>query len=285
MSRSSRLLSPLVLALSIATLVGCGTHRPDNSRPLSTKADAGEALHLARLLRDNGRMAAAYGVYARADQRGQLDPGESLEYAQVSAAVLPAQDALPLFVSARQRLAGERLNDQQRFNLCMGIGRGQLATSQFVRAKESFECALQARQDSTEALNGLAIVSSAEGHDQQAEELLHKVLQLDPGNAPALNNLALGKIDQGQPQAAIDLLDGADLRGRPTLVLNLALAHLLLRDEDKAREALQRYMPRVRSEPLLAELTRNAQRILDGQPVPHELLAASRQALALDTLQ
>lgn len=285
MNRSLRLMTPLLLVTSIALTAGCTTQRVDKSTPLASKSGARDAMNLAHLLRDNGRMAAAYGVYAKADQHGQLNADQTLEYAEVGAAILPAQDALPLFVLARQRLSGDRLSAEQQFSLCQGIGRGQLASSQWAGAMESFECALKAKADSTEAINGMAIVKSAQGQDSEAEALFNKALQLDPGNVAALNNLALNKIGQGQPKAAVDLLEGANLKGRPTLVLNLALSYLLLRDDDHAQQTLQRYMPGVRSEPLLADLKQNAQRILGGQSSARELLAASRQPLTLEAVQ
>lgn len=285
MSAPLRLLAPLLLAATLTTLTGCAGLQGGKSTPVASGGDARQALKLARLLRDNGRMAAAYGVYAKADQNGQLDADQSLEYAQVAAAVLSPQDALPLYVNARQRLDGERLDADQRFNLCLGIGRGQLASSQWSGATESFECALKAKPDNAEALNGLAVISSAKGDQPQAERLLNQALQSDPSNGAVLNNLALSKLTQSQPQAAIELLEGADLRAQPTLVLNLALAHLLQRDDARAKQVLQEYMPRVRHEPLLASLRQSAQRILDGQPSARELLAASRKAMALETLQ
>ncbi|MCQ9427202.1 tetratricopeptide repeat protein [Pseudomonas sp. LJDD11] len=282
MSGTLRLLAPLLLAV---TLTGCAGLPTAKSEAGASSADPEQALRLARLLRDNGRMAAAYGVYARADQRGQLSPEQSLEYAQVSSAILTPLDALPLYVRARQRLADDKLSAEQRFNLCLGIGRGQLASSQWSGATDSFNCALQAKPANAEALNGLAVTHSAQGNQQEAERLLNQALQSDPSNKAALNNLALGKLAQNQPQAAIDLLEGADLKNQPTLVLNLALAHLLQQDEPGARQALQQHLPRVHIEPLLAGLKGSAQRIRDGQPPARELLAASRHALTLDALQ
>ncbi|RMV72781.1 hypothetical protein ALP05_03218 [Pseudomonas caricapapayae] len=282
----------LLLALASTAVAGCGSVSHPRQHfdkpapaPLAANTDAATALKLARLLRDNGRMAAAYGVYARADERGQLQGAQSLEYAQVAAAVLNAHDALPLYVQARQRLGNSTLSAEQHYQLCLGIGRGQLAQSLWGDAERSLQCALQARPDDAEALNALAVVQSAQGHTDNAQALLQRALQADPGNVAALNNLALAKLAAGQPTAAIELLEGARLSGQPTLVLNLALAQLLQGDESAARQALQRYLPQVRSEPLMASLKASAGRIRSGQNTARELLAASRQALPLDTVQ
>ncbi|WP_455923430.1 tetratricopeptide repeat protein [Pseudomonas putida] len=281
---------PLLLTLAMTTLCGCaGGPRQHFDKPapapLAVRTDAEGALKLARLLRDNGRMAAAYGVYARAEERGQLSPAQSLEYAQVASNVLSAQDALPLYVRARQRLGDSHLDADQRYNLCLGIGRGQLAQSLWDDARQSLDCALQARPNDSEALNGLAVSESAQGHADKAEALLQQALKADPGSVAALNNLALARLANGQVAAAISLLEGANLNGQPTLVLNLALAYLLRNDEAAARQALQQHLPQVRNEPLLASLKASAARIQGGQPAARELLAASRQALPLDTLQ
>lgn len=282
----------MMLTLAVTTLSGCSTPGAERQQfdkpkeaPLTVRTDAEGALKLARLLRDNGRMAAAYGVYARADERGQLDAAQSLEYAQVASAVLAPQEALPLYVQARQRLGDSRLSSDQHYNLCLGIGRGQIAQSLWSGAQQSLQCALDARPNDAEALNSLAVVQSAQGHTPEAEALLERALQSDPGNVAALNNLALAKLVAGHAEAAINLLEGADLNGQPTLILNLTLAYLLQNDEASARQVLQRHLPQVRPDALLASLKSSAMRIHDGQPAARELLAASRQALPLDTVQ
>ncbi|KAF1070382.1 MAG: Beta-barrel assembly-enhancing protease [Pseudomonas citronellolis] len=267
----------LVSALALALLGGCASHAGKN--PAAPK----DPMQLAQLLRDNGRMAAAYEIYARAERRNLLSPAQRLDYAEVGAQLLPPQQALPLYVKARQQM-GDSGSAEQRFALCLGIGRGQLALGQLPAARESFDCALKARPDSTEALNALAITDSAEGNSSGAEARLRHVLELDPANSAALNNLAMNLLSNGRPADAIDLLKGTELRGRPTLVLNLALAHLRQGDIASARSTLQQYLPQISAEPLLNSLRQSAARMDNPTDSARELLAASRQPLPLDPL-
>ncbi len=277
-----RPLRALVLILGLFALAGCATL---SSTPAASDSSR-EPLRLARLLRDNGRLMAAYEIYARIDRKGELSPRELLEYASVAATVLPPQDALPLFVRARQQLAhGRNPTEDERLAICLGIGRGRLALGQLEGAAASFRCALEIDGGNVPAFNGLGVTLSALGRPAEANEMFGHALELDPANPAVRNNLALGKLGTGEPQAAIALLDSGNVAETPTLALNLALAYLLQGDEAQAQRVLDGEFPGIRTAGLLESLTQSASRIHDGQSPAAELLAASRRPLALESRQ
>lgn len=260
---------------------------PATSPP--TAASSGktaESLRLARIMRDNGRLTAAVEIYGRIDEKGGLSPRELLEYASVAAQVLPPQDALSLFVRARQQLTARgKMKPDERLAVCLGIGRGRLALGQLDGAAESFRCALEEDGENVAALNGLGVVLAAQGQNDEAHRLLSRALDLDPANAAVRNNLALGQIGTGNTKAAIALLDTGGQGGSPTLALNLALAHLLEDDEAAAQRVLAENLPRIRWAAVLESLKQSAARIRAGQPPAREMLAASRRLLPLEAVQ
>ncbi len=282
-----------LLSLLIVGLNGCSSlpgldhanAQPQTNAPLSKKESA-EALRLARVLRDNGRIEAATEVYARMDQRQQLNPRELLEYASVAALVRKPQQSLELYGRARHALGGaDNLSSPESLITCLGMGRARLALNQLQAAAKDFNCALKAQPDSTEGLNGLGVVNNSLGQTEQAQKLFQQVLEIDPSNQPALNNLAMTYLSTQQPQQAITLLQGASLNATPSLVLNLALAHLLKGDSDQARQTLGRNLPDANTEDLLQALQTSVARIHAGSPAATELLAASQRPLALGTPQ
>ena len=109
---SFRSLHVIGLAVCLFALTGCvdlqssaaGLSLGDRS----ASGTAAEPLRLARLLRDNERLAAALDIYATMDKKGELGPRELLEYASVSGAIHPPQDALPLYVRARTAIIVRR---------------------------------------------------------------------------------------------------------------------------------------------------------------------------------
>ncbi|SIT20600.1 tetratricopeptide repeat protein [Insolitispirillum peregrinum] len=280
-------LRAVALVVCLFTVSGCETMQsltPTPKAVTSTSKAPEETMRLAHILRDDGRLAAAYEIYAGMDKKGQLSPRELLEYASVAAYVLPPQDALPLFVRARQQLAkGGQLAADERLAVCLGIGRGRLALGQLEGAEESFRCVLEVDGNNVAALNGLGVTLSALGRATEANTLLSHALEQDPSNSAVLNNLALGKLGAGDPQAAIALLDTGNALRSPTLALNLALAYLLQDNEGQAQRVLAQNFPGIRTDPLLDTLKESATRIRGGQSPASELLAASRRSLPLET--
>lgn len=268
--------------LSALSIAGPSTPAPAAANNTKTA----ESLRLARIMRDNGRLAAAVDIYGRIDEKGGLSPRELLEYASVAAQVLPPQESLPLFVRARQRLSMQgKMKADERLAVCLGIGRGRLALAQLDGAAESFRCALEEDGENVSALNGLGVVLAAQGQNDEAHRLLSRALDLDPANTAVRNNLALGQIGNGDTKAAIALLDTGGQPASPTLVLNLALAHLLEDDEAAAQRVLIENMPRIRWTVVMESLKQSAARIRAGQPPAREMLAASRRLLPLESIQ
>lgn len=259
--------------------------RAPSSAPMPEDT-ADKALHLARLLRDNGRMTAAYEIYERLDRRGALGPQQSLEYATIAGVVLAPQAAQSLFVQARERLGGEAaLTPAEHLVISLGLGRGRLSMGLLDDAARDFSSALEIDADNLDALNGLGVTRGAQGDTQAAEALFRQALDRDPSNAAALNNLALTRIQAGDIGGAVALLGNDNARRTPTIALNLALAHLLRNDEAAARRTLTRHLPDVDVDHLLRPLRQSARRITDGHAPEGEFLAASRTALALDVRQ
>ena len=246
---------------------------------------AAESLRLARLLRDNDRLAAAADIYATMDKKGELGPREVLEYASVSGAIHPPQDALPLYVRAEQQLSsdGRTLGADERLAVCLGIGRGRLALNQLDDAVASFNCALAVDEANIAALNGLGVALTAQGHLADGNQTLTRALDLDPSNVAVQNNLALGKLAAGDSKGAIALLNTEEARANPTLVLNLALAYLLQGNEVQARRALEANFSNIKTAGLVKSLQQLAGRLRAGQRNPAVFLAASLRPLSLET--
>jgi len=243
-----------------------------------------EGLRLARMLRDNGRMEGAAGIYARLDQRGELKGALLLEYATVAATVSSPRQALALFGRARQEMGGDPmvLPPATGVALCNGLGRARLALGQTDAALGDFDCALTLDAVNTVALNGKAVILDAQGEHEQAQALWRQAQEIDPADFTLLNNLALSYLSQGKTDETIRLLRQLDMpRNMPTLTLNLALAYLLENQPEQADQALRQLVSERQAEQLQAQLMRYSTRIREGEPVAAELLVASRQMLAL----
>lgn len=243
-----------------------------------------EGLRLARMLRDNGRMEGAAGIYARLDQRGELKGALLLEYATVAATVSSPRQALALFGRARQEMGGDPmvLPPATGVALCNGLGRARLALGQTDAALGDFDCALTLDAVNTVALNGKAVILDARGEHEQAQALWRQAQEIDPADFTLLNNLALSYLSQGKTDETIRLLRQLDMpRNMPTLTLNLALAYLLENQPEQADQALRQLVSARQAEQLQAQLMRYSTRIREGEPVAAELLVASRQMLAL----
>ncbi|SDI85352.1 Flp pilus assembly protein TadD, contains TPR repeats [Pseudomonas flavescens] len=271
-------LLPVLLALA---LNGCANLVPSPSAPPQGK-EAREALALAHTLRDNGRLQAAYEVYARMAERGQLGGSYLLEYASVAAAVRPPQEALALYQQARQAL-GETLSKlpaAQRLALCNGNGRARLALGQATLAEKDFRCALQAAPGDAQAHNGLGVALNLQGRDAEARLQFEQALASDAAYSPAVNNLALSWLASGDSAKAIGLLNGA--RGQDiSLQLNLALAYVMADQDDTAGRILQDNLEASYAGSILDGFRAARQRVRAGAPLASELLAASQQPLAL----
>ncbi len=277
------LIRPLLLpALLVLALSGCASIGLPNANPALGK-EAREALHLAHTLRDNGRLQAAHAVYARMDERGQLDGSYLLEYASVASAVRPAQEALALYLRAQLALASDssRLPNEQRLALCNGTGRARLALGQATQAERDFRCALEASPNDATALNGLGVAMNLQGQNDQARQQFELALQNAPGYSPALNNLALSWLANGDSSRAIGLLNGARGQGDISLQLNLALAYVISGHDDTAKRVLLDNLEEEYATRILDGFRAARERIQGGAPLASELLAASQQPLSL----
>lgn len=246
-----------------------------------TPASSADGLRLARLLRDQQRMEAATEVYAQLEQRNALAPLELLEYASVAASVQAPADSLALFGRARRALAHTTLAPAAAATVCNGLGRARMALGQTDAALRDFECALRADADNVVALNASGVLQDAAGRHAEARVLLERANQLAPADSRILNNLALSHLASRDNAQAVRLLRQAQAPDQPALALNLALAYTLQGDERAARSTLQALMPEALAARALADFTLRRDRIAAGAPVGDELLAASRQQLAL----
>lgn len=270
-------LLPLLFSL---TLSGCAS-LSSVSQP-SLDKEAGEALRLAHTLRDNQRLQAAYEVYARMDERGQLQSSYLLEYASVAATVRPPREALALYQRTRATL-GEPgdLPAAQSLALCTGLGRARLALGQAALAERDFQCAIKAAPDDLQALNGLGVAYNLQKRDDDARQQFEKALEIDPGYSPALNNLALSWLSSGDNSQAIGLLNQARGQGDIALQLNLALAYVFAGHDDTAQAVLLESLEPEYAGKILDQFRSARARVKAGAPLASELLAASQQPLAL----
>lgn len=271
----------LLLLLLTLTLSGCAS-LSSPSQPALDK-EAGEALRLAHTLRDNQRYQAAYEVYARMDERGQLKGSYLLEYASVAATVRPAGEALALYQRTRAELIDEpsALPAEQSLALCSGLGRTRLALGQAALAERDFRCALQAAPNDLQALNGLGVAYNLQKRDGDAREQFEKALEIDPSYAPALNNLALSWLASGDSSKAIGLLNQARGQRDISLQLNLALAYVFSGHDDTAQAVLLENMEAQYAGQILQQFRTARARVEAGAPLASELLAASQQPMAL----
>ena len=274
---TARALLPVLFTLLLS---GCASLAPTAS---SLDGEAGEALRLAHTLRDNQRLRAAYEVYARMDERGQLQGSYLLDYASVAGSVLPARDALPLYQRARQALGGDlsALPEAQRHALCIGLGRAYLALGQATQAEREFRCATQAAPQDPQALNGLGVAFNLQKRDDEARQQFEQALRIDPAYVPALNNLALSWLASGDSAKAIGLLNQARGQGDISLQLNLALAYVFAGHEDTAQGVLSDNLDAQHAARILDQFRSARARVEAGAPMSSELLAASLQPLAL----
>lgn len=254
--------------------------RSGNDTAAAQAANA-DGLRLARLLRDQQRLQAASEVYAQLEQRQALAPLELLEYASVAAAVLPAADSLALYGRARQALRQSTLSAAASATLCNGLGRARMALGQTDAALADFDCTLQAEPDNVAALNAKGVLLDAAARHAEARALFARANQLAPADLRILNNLALSHLASQDNAEAIRLLRQAQAPDQPALALNLALAYSLQGDQNAASATLRPIMSEALATLALADFSARRARIAAGAPVAGELLAASRQQLAL----
>ncbi|MDQ7988655.1 MAG: tetratricopeptide repeat protein [Candidatus Dactylopiibacterium sp.] len=256
---------------------------PAAALPAARETRHQEGLRLARLLREQARFQAAVEVYSQLERDALLSPLERLEYASTAAAVLPAQDALALFGRARRELqrSGEALSAAASISLCGGLGRARLGLDQADAALEDFDCVLRLAPDDVAALNGRGVALDALDRHEEARAAFARALALDPADLRVLNNLALSWLASGNGAEAIRLLKQAGVAGLPTARLNLALAYLLEGDAAQGRRTLDALLPpRVAAQAWQA-LEAHGARIRAGASVNAELMAASREIVAL----
>jgi|GEM_PF-6374631 len=270
-----------LLALSGCSSLGSASH---SSTAAPSGKEAAEALKLARVLRDNGRLQGAFEVYQRLDQRSPLKGAYLLEYASVAAAVRPPRDTWALYDRARQDNAPDSLDPAERQALCGGLGRAALALGNASSAAQSFSCALKVDGDRSQRaplLNGLGVAQTLLGQRLAARESFQQALALEPGYSAATNNLALSWLADGERSKAIGLLNAARQNGEVALQLNLALAWVLDGHDDTALRILEENLEAPYAEDILQRFQATRERIVNGAPVDSELLAASQQPLQL----
>lgn len=269
--------------IALLTLSGCSSLSLPQSADAPAGKEAQEALKLARVLRDNGRLPGAYEVYQRMDQRKQLNGAYLLEYASVAAAVRPAGEAYALFDRARRELGPElsSIDGTQRQAVCTGLARAALALGNAENAERHFRCALATAPESTQALNGLGVAQTLLGQPEAARTSFTQALSLDPGYTAATNNLALSWLAAGDNGKAIGLLNSARQQGDISLHLNLALAYVLDGHDDTARRVLEESVEAEYATRILERFSATRQRIASGAPMASELLAASQHPLKL----
>lgn len=278
---------PAALLLSLLTLSGCSSlpslHRDTGAVASLDSKEAKEALRLARVLRDNGRLPGAYEIYERMDQRQQLKGVYLIEYASVAAQVRSPRETFALYDRARQELGGnmQAMPGDQRVALCSGLARARLAMGGAALAAKDFQCALDVEPDNPQNLNGLGVALNIQGQNQAARDAFEKALAIDPSNVAATNNLALNWLASGDSAKAIGLLNQPRESREASLKLNLALAYVLEGHDDTARRVLLESLDPSYAEPILRDFQATRERITHGAPLASELLAASQRPLVL----
>lgn len=275
----------LLIVAGALMLGGCAsleqtTSSMTQTAPKHTSAEQEKALKLAHLLRNNGRMQAAFVVYQRMDKKGELSGAYLLEYASVAALVQPPQQALALYDRARKSM-GSTITPKEQLALELGIGRARLSLGLTDLAAADFNKALKLEPSNAQALNGLGILASLAGEADTAQHYFQQVLSADPGFTPALNNLALAYLADGHTDKAIRLLKPSAANGDIALQLNLALAYVMDAKPAEARALLSTRLSADYVHAVLANFDAVRQRIDQGEPAAQELLAASQQPLSL----
>jgi Tfp pilus assembly protein PilF len=276
----------LLLLSLVFVLVGCAGKNVYQAGNASFDAaslegkDANEALKLAHLLRDNGRLKAAYEVYATMDGKGQLEGPFLLEYASIAAYAIPGSDVIGLYQRAKEEL-GEKVTKSQQQAICSGLGRAYLGTVQLTKATEQFNCALEANARSVPALNGLGVIASMNGNKDKARSLFQQALDIAPSNELVVNNLSLSWMASQEYQKAISLLKTKRNSENVSTRLNLALAYVLYDREDMARELLVNSIARDKAEKILSRYVSARTRIQNGSPVAAEILSLTNTPFLL----
>lgn len=269
--------------LSERTLAAAVT--PAANKPAADAAPDNSAtgLRLARLLRDQGRLLAATEVYAQLERRNALAPLELLEYASVAASVYGAQESLALFGRARRALTRQsgQLSAAAQLTLCLGLGRARLALGQTDAAAADLDCALAADPDSVAALNAKGVILDARGEHAGARALFARAAQIDPADLRVANNLALSHLAAGEVTQALRLLQQNSAAATPEMHLNLALAYTLAGRRQDAQRTLAAMMSPTLTARALDAFDAHRERVAQGAPIGDELLAASRQLIAL----
>jgi tetratricopeptide (TPR) repeat protein len=106
-----------------------------------------------------------------------------------------------------------------------GLSRALVKAGRTAQARECMERTLEMDPRSIPALNGLALIASAEQRYEAALSYLRRVRDLDPGNADVYYNMACVLARKGMAGEALDMLRAALARG-------FARRDLLLTDPD-----------------------------------------------------
>ncbi|MBJ7536139.1 tetratricopeptide repeat protein [Marinomonas transparens] len=276
----------LLLAFVLSGCAGQGAKKTLSSgqdslfEETTVSDNADEALKLAHLLRDNGRLKAAYEVYAKMDEKGQLAGPFLVEYASIASYVIPGSDVISLYQRAEASL-GKEITTAQQQAICSGLGRAYLATIQLNKASEKFHCALQISAKSVPALNGLGVIASMNGDAAGAQAMFQQALDIAPSNELVINNLSLSWMTSQDYQKAISLLKTKRNSDNISTRLNLALAYVLYDREDMARELLTHSIARDKAEKILARYVSARSRIQNGSEISAEILSLTNSPFEL----
>jgi len=108
------------------------------------------------------------------------------------------------------------------------------------QAGESFDRVLSAIPGHLQSQLLLGIIRYSEGELEIADEYLSNVVKVTPGNLQARKVLAATRIKQREPQRAIQILEPVARDGDPQTLALLGSAYMLLGDQERGQEWLNR---------------------------------------------
>ncbi len=116
----------------------------------------------------------------------------------------------------------------------------QFQERNWTQAGESFDRVLSAIPGHLQSQLLLGIIRYSEGELEIADEYLSNVVEATPGNLQARKVLAATRIKQREPQRAIQILEPVAQEGDPQTLALLGSAYMLLGDQERGQEWLNR---------------------------------------------
>ena len=196
----------LLLGVSIAGLIGCGTE-PVHLDVMSVNGrDSGgvvpsydSLMRIGTAARNGGDLPSALGVFRRAAQRDPLNPAPLaaagdvlLEMGSVNEAIVSYNNAL--------------LRDQQYLPALLGVAKANLKSGKPLLAMQPLSKAYAQSPGDPKVLLLLGVTKDLAGEHSEAQEWYRRGLDITPGDPALVSNLALSLALSGDYSNAVVVL-------------------------------------------------------------------------------